>query len=71
MRVLLLIMIASSLNLTEEEDMKKITFRYRDSYSNWEWRTQHCIVPSVEECIKIYGLEDSSVDYEILEIEDC
>ena len=52
-------------------NMKKITFRYRDSLSNWEWRTQHCIVPSVEECIKIYGLDDSSVDYEILEIEDC
>lgn len=51
--------------------MKKITFRYRDSYSNWEWRTQHCIVPSVDECIKIYGLNDGSVEYEILEIEDC
>lgn len=51
--------------------MKKITFRYRDSYSNWEWRTQHCIVSSVDECIKIYGLDDSSVDYEILEVEDC
>lgn len=51
--------------------MKKITFRYRDSYANWEWRTQHCIVSSVDECIKIYGLDDSSVDYEILEVEDC
>ena len=55
----------------QERIMKKITFRYRDSYSNREWRTQHCIVPSVDECIKIYGLDDNSVDYEILEIEDC
>ena len=51
--------------------MKKITFRYRDSLSNWQWRTQHCTVSSVEEGIKIYGLDDNSVDYEILEIEDC
>lgn len=51
--------------------MKKITFRYRDSLSNWKWRTQHCIVLSVEECIRIYGLDDSSVEYEIIEIEDC
>ena len=63
-------MTVSSPSLTNEEDMKKTTFRYRDSYSNWEWRTQHCIVPSVDECIKIYGLDDNSVDYEILEIED-
>ena len=64
-------MTVSSPSLTNGEGMKKITFRYRDSYSNWEWRTQHCIVPSVDECIKIYGLNDSSVDYEILEVEDC
>lgn len=64
------IMTVSSPSLTDGEGMKKITFRYRDSYSNWEWRTQHCIVPSVDECIKIYGLDDNSVDYEILEIED-
>lgn len=51
MLVLPLIMIVSSLNLTEG--------------------TLYCIVSSVEECIKIYGLDDSSVDYEILEIEDC
>lgn len=51
--------------------MKKITFRYRDALSNWKWRIQHCIVPSVEECLKIYRLSGNSVDYEILEVEDC
>ena len=51
--------------------MKKITFRYRDKLSDWKWRTQTCIVPSVEECMKIYGLNGNSVDYEILEVEDC
>lgn len=50
--------------------MKRITFKYRDSYSNWEWRTQHCTVESVEECIKIYGLNNSDVDYEILNVEE-
>lgn len=50
--------------------MKEITFRYRDLYSNWEWRVQHCTVESVEECIRIYGLDEGGVDYEILEAKD-
>lgn len=49
--------------------MKKITFRYVDALSNWEWRTQTCIVESIEECIKLYGL-GIDCDYEILEVED-
>ena len=48
--------------------MLKIKFRYKDKYSNWEWREQMCIVPSVEECIKIYGL-GVDCEYEILSVE--
>ena len=47
--------------------MVKITFRYKDAYSNWEWRVQHCTVSSIEECIRIYGLDDC--EHEILEME--
>ena len=49
--------------------MKRITFRYRDALSNWEWRTQHCTTESVEECIKWYGL-GVDCDYEIISVED-
>ena len=49
--------------------MLEITFRYADALSNWEWRTQHCIVSSVEECIRIYGL-DVDCEYEILEVKE-
>ena len=49
--------------------MKKITFRYADAMSNWQWRTQKCVVSSVAECIKIYGL-GIDCDYEILSIEE-
>ena len=49
--------------------MKRITFRYADAMSNWQWRTQTCTVSSVAECIKIYGLGDDC-DYEILSVED-
>ncbi len=49
--------------------MKRITFRYRDDLSNWEWRTQHCTVESVEECIRIYGL-GTDCQYEILEVKN-
>lgn len=50
--------------------MVEITFRYKDAMSNWEWRTQHCIVESIAECIRIYGLDESDVEYEILEIKE-
>lgn len=49
--------------------MKKITFKYADALSNWQWRTQSCTVSSVEECIKIYGL-GIDCEYEILEVKD-
>ena len=48
--------------------MKRITFRYADAMSNWQWRTQQCIMESVDECIKIYGL-GVDCDYEILSVE--
>lgn len=49
--------------------MKRITFRYADAMSNWQWRTQQCIMESVDECIKIYGL-GVDCDYEILSVEE-
>ena len=50
--------------------MKEITFRYRDDMSKGEWRTQTCTVESVQECIRIYGLDtDSTVkEYEIVSV---
>lgn len=49
--------------------MKRIKFKYRDAYSNWNWKEQECCVSSVEECIKIYGLV-VDCDYEIISVED-
>ena len=46
--------------------MVKIKFKYRDAMSNWEWREQECVMSSVLECIKIYGL-GVDCDYEIIE----
>lgn len=48
--------------------MLKIKFRYADALSNWQWRHQQCTVSSVEECIRIYGLDEC--EYEILSIEE-
>ena len=47
--------------------MLKIKFKYADALSNWKWREQECVVSSVEECKRIYGLGEDC-DYEILEI---
>lgn len=49
--------------------MKRIKFKYADSMSNWEWRTQECTVSSVDECIRIYGL-GMDCEYEIISVED-
>ena len=49
--------------------MQKITFRYADELSNWQWRTQSCTVSSEAECIKIYGL-GIDCEYEILSVEN-
>ena len=50
--------------------MLSITFRYADARSGWVWRTQHCVVSSVEECKRIYGLDNDDVEYEILEVKE-
>lgn len=49
--------------------MKEITFEYKDLYSKGKWNRQCCIVRSVEECIKLYGL-GGDVEYRILKVED-
>lgn len=49
--------------------MKEITFEYKDLYSKGKWNRQCCIVRSVEECIKLYGL-GGDVKYKILKVED-
>lgn len=49
--------------------MLKITFRYRDAWSNWQWRTQSCVMSSVQECIRVYGL-GVDCEYEIVSIEE-
>jgi hypothetical protein len=48
--------------------MYKITFEYRDEMSNWQWRRQSCVMSSVEECKKIYGL-GVDCEYRIIEVE--
>lgn len=50
--------------------MLEIKFRYRDAMSNWEWRRQSCVVSSVKECKRIYGLDNGDVEYEILEVKE-
>lgn len=47
--------------------MYKITFEYCDAYSNGEWKKQTCIMDSVEQCIKVYGL-GIDCDYRILSV---
>ena len=48
--------------------MLEITFKFKDWLSKGEWKTRHCTVSSIDECIRIYGLNDNDVDYEIIEV---
>ena len=36
--------------------MLKIVFEYRDEYCSPKWNKQECVVRSIEECKRIYGL---------------
>lgn len=49
--------------------MLRVTFAYRDAMSNWEWREQSCVVSSIEECKKIYGL-GVDCEYAIIKVKD-
>ena len=49
--------------------MLHIKFKYIDNYSHGKWNEQECIVESIEECIKIYGLNEKDVDYVIISVE--
>lgn len=54
--------------------MKHIVFQYKDEMSEGKWKTQECIVSSVEECKRIYGLDGSDptlLDYKIIKVEEC
>lgn len=48
--------------------MIRVKFEYKDVMSNWEWKQQECVVNSVEECKRIYGL-GIDCDYRILSVE--
>ena len=49
--------------------MLKIKFEYCDEMSKGEWRQQECIVSSIEECKRIYGL-GLDCDYRIIEVKE-
>lgn len=54
--------------------MVKIKFRYKDGLSKGKWSYQECLVSSLGECERIYGLGGSDPtleDYEILDVEEC
>lgn len=50
--------------------MLKIEFEYADAMSNGEWRTQQCVVSSVEECKRIYGL-GNDCEYRIISVKEA
>ena len=49
--------------------MVKVTFEYMDKYTNGKWNKQTCVVSSVNEAIKIYGL-GIDCSYRILSVEE-
>jgi len=49
--------------------MLHIVFEYCDEMSGGEWRQQECVVSSVAECKKLYGL-GIDCEYHILKVEE-
>ena len=50
-----------------EDIMYEIEFEYRDEMSKGEWRRQSCVMSSVQECKKVYGL-GVDCDYRIISV---
>ena len=48
--------------------MVRVKFKYRDSYSNGNWREQEGVFESVQECKEWYGL-GVDCEYEIVSVE--
>lgn len=48
--------------------MVKVVFEYKDAYSRGQWNRQECVVDSVEECKRIYGL-GVDCEYRIISVE--
>ena len=67
--MLLILFVSISIYLIHKEiEMVKVKFEYRDDYSRGEWRQQECVVNSVEECKKLYGL-GIDCEYRIISVE--
>ena len=49
--------------------MVKVKFKYRDIYTNGKWNEQECVVNSVQECKRIYGL-GVDCEYQIVSVEE-
>lgn len=47
--------------------MVKVEFEYADEMSGWKWKKQTCVVSSVAECKRIYGL-GVDCEYRILSV---
>ena len=54
--------------------MVRVVINYIDTKSEGKWRETECIVSSVEEAKRIYGLDGSDptlLDYKIVKVEEC
>ncbi len=49
--------------------MVSIEFEYKDQHSNGKWNKQYCMVSSIEECKRIYGL-GVDCEYRIISVEE-
>lgn len=49
--------------------MVKITFKYKDAYTNGDWNTQSCVVENVQQAKDFYGL-GVDCEYRIISVED-
>lgn len=50
--------------------MLRITFEYADILSDWKWKRQTCIMSSIDECKRVYGL-GVDCEYRIIKVEEC
>ena len=49
--------------------MLEITFEYKDQYTSGNWSRQSCVMRSIEECKKFYGL-GIDCEYRIISVKE-
>lgn len=51
--------------------MKEIKFRYRDHFTKGRWKEKSCVVETIDEFERLFGVGKAKREFEILSVRDA